>query len=110
MKTNRNGITLLEMLVVLVILGIIVQFLGTLFLGANRTIERLRKATVAAQTAQAAGSLKLKWTDKAIAGAEQPLLCFTGNAVYSCLPLGCTFQQTIWYEGGHKCTGGILYQ
>lgn len=43
MRLNRRGVTLLEMLVVLIILGIIIPLMGNLFVGMNRYIVKANK-------------------------------------------------------------------
>lgn len=104
---NNKGLTLLEMMVALVMLGIIVQINFMLMNQMNRSIAKAQKTIKIME--DTSNALALRWTDQLVVIPKTSVLCFTGNATYSCMPDGCVWQDNSWYQGGHKCTGGILY-
>lgn len=109
MGINKRGVTLLEMLVVLIILGIIVQIMSSLFIGAARWTSRLNKQVLAAQTASSAGKTNLSVASMTDKGTGYPVICFTNEQAYGCgADQPCEFTDGKWMRKNKACNDGVL--
>lgn len=108
-RSKNAGFTLLELLIVLAIVSILAPLFGRFMVTVAKAQAAAAKLN-ASPAPQRDGQVSqpLRWTSQTIS-AGVPILCFTGNATYSCLPSACSFQDGTWSDGSHRCSGGILY-
>lgn len=101
---NNKGVTLLELLVCLVILGIIIPIMGQLFVGMNRTIVRAQKAT---QLALAANN-NIKFANTTTNTVGTVVVCFDNGKAIGCDEQHPCYFDNQWKRNNGTCSDGVL--
>ena len=99
---NNKGVTLLELLICLVILGIMIPFMSQLFIGMNRTIARAQKV---AQTV-VQNTIKFADTNTNLTGTV--VVCFDNGKAMGCDEQHPCFFDVVWKRNNGTCSDGVL--
>lgn len=109
MKLNTKGLTLLEMMVALVILGIIVQVMLSMFTTSLKLTRKLRLQQEAAAAAMHQPSVvNLAAANEQASG--HALICLTAGQAFPCdSKHSCEFVAGSWKRQNQVCDNGVLY-
>ena len=99
---NSKGVTLVELLVVVAIIGILSPLMGTLFVGLNRTIARAQKLTASQQNT----SIKFAPTNTNATGIV--IVCFDNGKAMGCDEQHLCYFDNGWHRGNGLCGDGVL--
>lgn len=111
---NKHGVSLVELLVVLAIMGILATISMPMYTMGYKMIHKLTEATLDAQEAysnlQSMENMDmLDWKKVNEDGEGQPLLCFQNGLVFICEEnKPCVFENGFWKRGNKQCSEGIL--
>jgi Tfp pilus assembly protein PilV len=101
--------TLLEVMVILIILGVIIQTMLHLFVASNKVSVRLQRQIVEAQSISNGSAFSYLEVTEAPSLSSKVLICFNKNKTYGCGPKHvCEFKDGQWVRADKVCEEGVL--